>query len=48
MISLLSRSITIFICVLLFPLGVASALEPGESIVLDPVTGDYKLTYFDT
>lgn len=44
----LARGITITFCVLLFPLGVASALEPGESIVLDPVTGNYKLTYSET
>ena len=47
MITLLARGITVFVCVLLFPLGVAIALEPGESIVLDPVTGDYTLTYSD-
>jgi hypothetical protein len=33
--------------VFLFPFGVAFALEPGESIVLDPVTGNYTLTYSD-
>ncbi len=42
-----ARGIAIIVCVLLFPLGVAVALEPGESIVLDPVTGNYKLTYSD-
>lgn len=47
MITLFARDIAIFACALLFPLGAAFALEPGESIVLDPVTGNYKLTYSD-
>lgn len=47
MISFFARGIIIVTFVLLFPLGVAYALEPGESIVLDQVTGDYKLTYLD-
>ncbi|MFZ5523587.1 MAG: hypothetical protein ACOY9D_05830 [Pseudomonadota bacterium] len=42
-----ARGVTVFICALIFPLGVAFALEPGESIVLDPVTGNYTLTYSD-
>lgn len=48
MITFFVRGIATFICVLSFPFGVAIALEPGESIVLDPVTGNYKLTYTDT
>jgi hypothetical protein len=32
---------------MLFSCSIASALEPGESIVLDPATGNYKLTYSD-
>ena len=48
MITFFTRGFTILVCVLLFPLGVAFALEPGESIVLDPVTGNYTLTYSDT
>lgn len=47
MITIFARSITVFVCVLLFPFGVASALEPGEGIVLDPATGNYMLTYTD-
>jgi hypothetical protein len=43
----LFRGIVIFICALLFPLGIAYALEPGEGIALDPVTGNYVLTYFE-
>ncbi|MCR4304784.1 MAG: hypothetical protein NUV63_11280 [Gallionella sp.] len=47
MITFFARGVTVFICVLLFPFGVAVALEPGEGIVLDSVTGNYKLTYLD-
>lgn len=47
MITILARSIAVFVCMLLFPFGVASALEPGEGIVLDPATGNYLLTYTD-
>jgi hypothetical protein len=42
-----ARGVTVFICALIFPWGFAFALEPGESIVLDPVTGNYVLTYSD-
>lgn len=45
MITIFARGIVVFVCVLLFPLGVAHALEPGEGIVLDPLTGNYMLTY---
>lgn len=44
---ILFASITIFSFIFWFLIGVAFALEPGESIVLDPVTGNYKLTYLD-
>ena len=47
MIAQLFRGIVVVTCVFLFPFGVASALEPGEGIVLDPVTGNYMLTYFE-
>ena len=47
MISFFSRGTAVIACVLLFPCGAASALEPGEGIVLDPVTGNYRLTYLD-
>jgi len=47
MTTLLTRDIAAIICVLLLSMSVAFALEPGESIVLDSVTGDYKLTYLD-
>ena len=47
MITIFSRSVATFACVLLFPFADASALEPGEGIVLDPVTGNYRLTYTD-
>jgi hypothetical protein len=47
MITQLFRGIVVVACVFLFPFGVASALEPGEGIVLDPVTGNYMLTYFE-
>ncbi|OGT01186.1 MAG: hypothetical protein A2Z65_10760 [Gallionellales bacterium RIFCSPLOWO2_02_58_13] len=45
MITLFARGITI--CMLLFPFGVASALEPGEGIFLDQTTGNYTLIYTD-
>lgn len=45
MITLFFRGIAVIACVLLFPLGVAFALEPGEGIILDPVTGNYTLIY---
>jgi hypothetical protein len=47
MISFFARCLAVFVCVLLFPNGVAFALEPGEGIVLDPVSGNYKITYSD-
>ncbi len=47
MIALFARSVFIFVCMLLLPVNVVFALEPGESIVLDPVTGNYTLTYSD-
>jgi hypothetical protein len=47
MITFLARGIAVFICVVIFPFSVASALEPGEGIVLDPATGNYMLTYSD-
>lgn len=47
MITFFVRSIAVFVCVSLFSIGVASALEPGEGIVLDPVTGNYMFTYSD-
>src|SRR4030065_2157091 len=47
MIPFFASGIAVFACVLTIPLSVAFALEPGESIVLDPVTGNYKLTYTD-
>lgn len=46
MITILSRTVAIAVCMLL-PSGLAFALESGESIVLDPVSGNYKLTYSD-
>lgn len=45
--SLFFRCLAVNACLLLLPFGVACALEPGESIVLDPVSGNYKLTYSD-
>ena len=45
MITLIYRGLAVIACVLLFPFDVAFALEPGEGIVLDPVTGNYMLTY---
>lgn len=45
MIALFSRGLVAFALMLIFPFGVASALEPGEGIVLDQVTGNYLLTY---
>ena len=47
MTSFFARCFAFFVCVLSFPFGAAFALEPGEGIVLDPVTGNYKLTYTD-
>lgn len=47
MISFFARGTAVIACVLLFPCGAISALEPGEGIVLDPVTGNYRLTYLD-
>lgn len=46
MISFFLRCIIVIVSSLL-QMGIAHALEPGEGIVLDPVTGDYKLTYMD-
>jgi hypothetical protein len=48
MMTFLARGIAVFVCTLTFPLDFAFALEPGEGIVLDPVTGNYTLTYSDT
>ena len=48
MMTFFARGFAIFVCYLFLPLGVSFALEPGESIVLDPVTGNYKITYSDT
>jgi hypothetical protein len=41
------RCLAVCVCVLSFPFGVVSALEQGEGIVLDTVTGNYLFTYFD-
>lgn len=45
--ALISRGFVFLICILLCPLNVTHALEPGEGIVLDPATGNYKLNYID-
>jgi len=45
MMTFLARGFAVYVCVLLFPMGVAFAMDPGEGIVLDPMTGDYKITY---
>jgi hypothetical protein len=47
MTTLFARSVFIFVWLLLLPINAVFALEPGESIVLDPATGDYTLTYSD-
>jgi len=47
MIILFARSVFISVCMSLLPINVVFALEPGESIVLDPVTCNYTLTYSD-
>jgi hypothetical protein len=47
MIPFFARGLAVSVCVFLFPFGVASALESGEGIVLDPVTGNYMFTYSD-
>ena len=40
--------LAIVISLTLFPLGTIFALEPGESIILNPTTGNYDITYIDT
>ena len=45
MITFFARGLAVIVCASLFPFGVAAALEPGEGILLDSVTGNYKLTY---